>query len=77
LILRRRKAILISKREAVGSEMKVPFEIVNTEVEKMFAAGRQGSETLSDFLLRVEEFIESCGWDVDEFETKNKIKDTN
>jgi hypothetical protein len=51
----------------MGSK-KVPFDVVNTQVEKLFSGGLSDTETVDDRLLAIEEFIEACGWDQDEFE---------
>jgi hypothetical protein len=56
---------------------KIPFEIVDLEVGKMYAKGLDKNETLNDFLIRVEAFIESCGWNVDEFDAMYQIRILN
>jgi hypothetical protein len=49
--------------------MKIPFEVVETQIETMFANALKEDEQLTDRLIAIEEFIESCGWDIDEYET--------
>lgn len=48
--------------------MKVPFEIVNEKVESLFNSELHENQTVDNRLLEIEEFIEACGWSVDEFE---------
>jgi len=49
---------------------KIPFPVVEVQVEKFYVEGIQEGETLHEFLLKVEDFIESCGWDVDEYDAR-------
>jgi len=52
---------------------KIPFEIVYLEVGRMYAEGLYENETFNDLLIRVGAFIESCGWNVDEFNAMYQI----
>jgi hypothetical protein len=49
---------------------KIPYSIVELQVEKFYAEGLQKNETLDEFLTKVESFIEFCGWDVDEYDAR-------
>jgi len=40
---------------------KISYELVETQVERMYAEGLGEGETLHEFLLKIEAFIESCG----------------
>lgn len=56
---------------------KVPYELVEVQVEKMYADGLGKNETLDSFLTKVESFIESCGWDLDDFEKRAMFGELN
>jgi hypothetical protein len=56
---------------------KIPFDIVNTQVEYFFAGGLKNNETVDDRLLAIEEFIEACGWNLEEFENYRAYGDLN
>lgn len=49
--------------------LKVPFEYVMIEVEKMYPPHYQlkPGETIEQHLMDIEEFIETCGWTTEEF----------
>lgn len=49
------------------SRISIPYEVVEFQVEKFYAEGIQRGETLHEFLLKVEGFIEACGWDIDAY----------
>lgn len=58
-------------------KIKVPFEQLNHQVELLFTSGLAENETVDDRLLKIEDFIEVCGWDVDEFEAHRQYGDLN
>jgi len=43
----------------------------------MYAEGLGENETLDSFLTKVESFIESCGWDLDDFEKRVMFGELN
>lgn len=49
--------------------LKVPFEVLLVEVEKMYPPYYQlkPGETLDQHLMDIETLIESCGWTTEEF----------
>lgn len=56
--------------------MKIQYEIVALEVEKMFAdtiSLNDESEINSKF-LKIFDFIRSCGWDPDEYNNYQLVK---
>lgn len=55
--------------------MKVQFEIVEAQISKMFSDELQGDETLDERLIKIETFIESCGWNLDEYELHRHFGD--
>jgi hypothetical protein len=70
-----KKPLKISRKDAERKEskmVKVPFEIVNTQVEALFAGGLKEDETVDERLLAIDEFVEACGWQADEFELYRK-----
>lgn len=79
--IRRPKGVLSNGKPSfprkLKSTMKVPFDIVNYQIDKMYAEGLGEGETLNEFLLKVESFIESCGWDVDEFDIRTMFGELN
>lgn len=48
--------------------MKVQFEIVEAQISQMYSDELKGNETLDERLIKIESFIESCGWSIDEYE---------
>lgn len=52
---------------------KIQFEIVESQVELLFSGGLKDNETVDDRLLKIEEFIISCGWDMDEYELRREF----
>jgi hypothetical protein len=56
----------------VRLDSKIPFDVVELAVQAMFEKGREEDELLVDFLNRVDDFIESCGWEIDEYESYRK-----
>ena len=55
--------------------MKVQFEIVEARISQMFSDELQGDETLDERLIKIETFITSCGWDLDEYELHRHFGD--
>lgn len=55
---------------------KVPFEIVEDKVSQMYSK-ELGDESLDDRILAIEDFIKSCGWEIDEYETFRNFGDLN
>ena len=49
--------------------LKVPFEVLLVEVEKLYPPYYQlkPGETIEQHLMDIEMFIESCGWTTEEF----------
>jgi len=49
--------------------LKVPYEILAVEVDKMYPPHytlKEG-ETIDQHIMDIHDFIESCGWSVEEF----------
>ena len=49
--------------------MRVPFAVVDAQVEKMFSDELKKGESVDDRILEIEDFIRVCGWTVEEFES--------
>jgi hypothetical protein len=49
--------------------MRVQFEIMNLEVEKLFAINLQETDSikLNERCDLIREFIEACGWDIESY----------
>ena len=56
---------------------KIPYLVVELQVEKFYTEGLQKGETLHEFLLKIEAFIESCGWSVDEYDVRHQFGEIN
>ncbi len=56
---------------------KIPYSVVELQVEKFYSEGLQKNETLDEFLLKIESFIESCGWDVDEYDARHQFEEVD
>ena len=57
--------------------VKVPFEIVEAKITSMFDAGRNEDELLTDFLEKVDAFVEACGWSLEEYELRRTYGELN
>ena len=57
--------------------VKIAFEIVEKQIEKMFSNELKDDELLDERLIKIESFIESCGWDLDEYELYRHFGELN
>jgi hypothetical protein len=53
--------------------MRIPFEIVDAKVDQILSLfSEEPDDKVSDIIGEAEEFIEACGWTVDEFDLRKK-----
>lgn len=56
---------------------KVAFNILNYEVDKLFDKPLSDGETVEGRIEQIEDYIQSCGWRLEEFEMRQYYGELN